>query len=70
MWQWHQSTRDSEPVGVISSRSGGYRVRTGGLNGYLTPKSPVEITTEMLHRRGRGIAYTKSVFAYPFRRIG
>ena len=59
-----------ELVGVVSSRTGEYRVRTGELNGYLTPKSPVEITTEMLHRRGRGIAYTKSAFAYLFRRIG
>jgi hypothetical protein len=53
---------------VVVSRNGDYRVRTESLETYLEPKSPVEITPAMLHERGRGIAYTKSPFAYLFTR--
>lgn len=56
--------------GVVESRSGNYRVRTSDLHQYLVPKTPIEITTELLHERGRGIAYTKSPFAYLFKRVG
>jgi len=54
--------------GVVVSRSGGYRVRTDSLNSYLQPKTGSAITPEMLHRRRRGIPYTKSPFAYLFTR--
>ena len=56
-------------VGVLTSRSGEYRTRTEKLDSYLIPKSPIEITPEKLHQRGRGVAYTKSAFAYLFRRV-
>jgi hypothetical protein len=58
-----------ELAGVVNSRSGEYEVKQDNLDTYLIPKSPVEITAEMLHERGRGIAYTKSPFAYLFRRV-
>jgi len=58
-----------ELSGVIVSRAGGYTVRKTGLDKYLAPKKPIEITPEYLHKHGRGIGYTRSVFAYLFERI-
>jgi len=58
-----------ELSGVVVARNGDYRVRTESLETYLEPKSPVEITQAMLHERGRGVAYTKSPFAYLFSRV-
>ena len=57
-----------ELSGVVTSRSGDYRVVGGDLHTYLVPKAEVSITPEMLHERGRGIPYTKSPFAYLFTR--
>ena len=61
--------RKYQLAGVVTSRSGEYRTRADNLDSYLIPKSPIEITAEMLHERERGIVYTKSPFAYLFRRI-
>ncbi len=58
-----------ELCGVVTSRAGEYRVRTDGLSGYLIPKAGAQPTPETLRERGRGIAYTKSPFAYLFRRV-
>lgn len=55
-----------ELTGVVTSRDGKYRVRSDSLDTYLIPKSEVEISREMLRQRGKGIAYTKSPFAYLF----
>ena len=55
--------------GVVVSRSGDYNVKTSNLDGYLILKKPVEITKEMLHSTGRGVAYSKPAIAYLFRRI-
>lgn len=52
--------------GVVTSRSVLYKVSTTGLETYLTSKKPIEVTHSVLHERGRGIAYTKSPFAYLF----
>lgn len=57
-----------ELAGVVTSRSGAYRVRTGGLDRYLIPKSAADLTPDAIRARGRGIAYTTSPFAYLFRR--
>ncbi len=54
---------------VIEHRSGTYRTRTDGLDDYLVPRRDVEITPAGLHERGRGIAYTKSPYAYLFERV-
>jgi len=65
---------DLNPVfqlaGVVTSRSGDYRVRTDDLAGYLIPKNGVEATKEAIRASGRGVAYTKSPFAYLFRKLG
>jgi hypothetical protein len=55
-------------TGVVTSRSGTYRVSTHNLGGYLVPKTEVTITPTLLHNRRRGIPYTKSPFAYLFTR--
>ncbi len=55
-----------ELSGVVESSSGEYRVRTAELETYLIPKKPVELSPGLLHERGRGIAYTRSAFAYLF----
>ena len=55
-------------AGVVTSRAGNYRVSMDGLDSYLIPKRSVEVTAELLHRTGRGIAYTRSPFAYLFQR--
>lgn len=54
---------------VVQSRSGDYRVDTRDLDTFLVPKRDVDITKETLRATGRGIAYTKSPFAYLFERI-
>lgn len=64
-----------ELVGVVRSRRGGYTVTTDNLDTYLVPKSTqvasrdVEVTRESIHTSGRGIAYTRTEFAYLFERI-
>ena len=56
-------------AGAVESRSGGYRVRTDDLDEYLVPRSTIEINSAMLHKRGKGVAYTRSAFAYLFARV-
>lgn len=56
--------------GVVVSRSGSYMVSANRLDTYLVPKTPIDITPDLLRERGRGIAYTKSPFAYLFQRTG
>lgn len=55
-------------TGVVWSRAGDYRVATTDLDTYLVPKKPQAITIDGLHDWGRGIAYTRSPFAYLFTR--
>lgn len=54
---------------VVTARSGAYRVDRGELDTYLVPKREVTVTREALHRSGRGVAYTRSPFAYLFERV-
>ena len=54
---------------VVESRPGQYRVRRDDLDTYLITKKPVEITIDLLQQSGRGVAYTKSPFAYMFERV-
>jgi hypothetical protein len=42
---------------------------TPDVDDYLVPKRNVEVTRESLHASGRGVAYTKSPFAYLFERV-
>jgi len=55
-------------VAAITSREGRYTIRRHDLDGYLVPKRDVEVTRDLLHQTGRGVAYTKSAFAYLFER--
>jgi hypothetical protein len=55
--------------GVVHSRSGAYSISSDNLTGYLVPKKQVEITAESIEGSGRGVAYTRSAFAYLFRRV-
>lgn len=54
---------------VVTSRSGEYTVSARDLDTYLVPKRDIEVTRETLHASGRGIAYTKTPFAYLFERV-
>ncbi len=56
-------------AGVITSRSSNYSVRSDDLDSYLVPKRPAPLTPELVRERGRGVAYTKSPFAYLFTRV-
>ena len=56
-------------MGVVVSRSGTYAVRTDDLDTYMVPKRPTDVTAQSLHATGRGVAYTRSPFAYLFRRL-
>ena len=53
---------------AVNSRSGRYTITERDLDSYLIPKRPTTVTAELLHGTGRGIAYTKSPFAYLFQR--
>lgn len=53
---------------VVNARSGRYSVRSDDLETYLIPRQPAEINAKMLQRSGRGIAYTRSPYAYVFQR--
>lgn len=55
--------------GVVTSRAGEYSVSTRDLDAHLVPTRDVEVTREALHASGRGVACTKSPFAYLFERI-
>lgn len=54
---------------VVQSGPTGYRVKATGLDEYLVPKRPVELSAELLHHLGRGIGYKKASFAYLFTRV-
>ena len=54
---------------VVTSQSGRYSVSSRHLDTYLAPKRDVAVTKEYLHASGRGVAYTKSPFAYLFERV-
>ncbi len=52
--------------GVVVHRGGASRVRTTGLEQYLVPKASTPLTRDDVRERGRGVAYTRSAFAYLF----
>lgn len=51
---------------AVHHRDGRYRMVTGDLDGYLVPKQPRAADAAAIRRSGRGIAYTRSAFAYVF----
>lgn len=59
-----------ELAGVVRSRGDSvYTVSDTSLDSYLIPKRHVSVTRQMLHETNRGIGYTKSPFAYIFKRV-
>lgn len=54
---------------VVVHRDGEYSIRDDELSSYLQPKKPADVSRESLHRSGRGVAYTRSPFAYLFERV-
>jgi hypothetical protein len=56
-------------VAAVHQRAGRYRIDTAGLDNYLIPKRPAA-DVDTIRRQGRGIAYTKTAFAYVFKLIG
>lgn len=53
-------------VGVAHHRDGHFRVSSDRLDSYLVPKRPEATDPDQIRRAGRGIAYTRSAFAYVF----
>ena len=53
-------------VGVAHHREGRHRLSTDHLDEYLMPKRAETADPEQIRRTGRGIAYTRSAFAYVF----
>ncbi len=56
-------------VAVVTSANGRYSVTDQNLDGYMVTKKPQTITRDSLSKSCRGIAYTKSPFAYLFERV-
>ncbi len=56
-------------LAAVEQRDRRTRIQSDGLDEYLVPKRPTEVTRELLHRTGRGVAYTRSPFAYLFERV-
>lgn len=56
-------------AGVVISQAGDYTVLQANLADYLQPKKPLDITRELLFSTQRGVAYTRSAFAYIFERM-
>ncbi len=54
---------------AVTSCSGVYSVSEAELEFFLTPERDVEVSKKLLHETGRGVADTKSPFAYLFERI-
>lgn len=59
---------DYEFVAAIKHRGSRYRLTSEALDAYFVPKRNLEVTAELLRSTGRGVGYTKSAFAYVFRR--
>lgn len=56
-----------ELVAAVHHRGEHYRFDTDALDSYLTPKTPAAAEPDAIRRKGRGIAYTRTAFAYLFR---
>lgn len=57
-------------VAAVHHRDGTYRLDAERLDAYLVPKRPEAADPDEIRRTGRGIAYTRSAFAYLYRLDG
>lgn len=55
-----------ELVAAVHQRGDHYHFHTDTLDSYLIPKTPTAADPDAIRRNGRGIAYTRSAFAYLF----
>lgn len=53
-------------IGAAHHRKDQYRLATHGLDEYLIPKRPESADADRIRSSGRGIAYTRTAFAYVF----
>lgn len=53
-------------VAAVHHRDDRYRLETDRLSEYLIPKRPRAADADAIRRTGRGIAYTRTAFAYVF----
>ncbi len=53
-------------VAAVLHRGDDYRLDREALDTYLVPKKPAAADPDLIRRTGRGIAYTRSAFAYVF----
>ena len=56
-------------VGAVHHRGDTYRLDRSSLDSYLEPKTPAAADPDLIRRRGRGIAYTRTAFAYVFQLV-
>ncbi|HML50135.1 MAG TPA: class I SAM-dependent methyltransferase [Propionicimonas sp.] len=56
-------------VGAIHHGADRYRLRTNNLADFLIPKRPETADLGQIRRAGRGIAFTRSAFAYVFEKL-
>ena len=56
-------------VAAVHHREQRYRLDREDLSAYLIAKKPAAADAELIRASGRGIAYTRSAFAYVFRRV-
>ncbi|WP_300013332.1 hypothetical protein [Pseudonocardia sp.] len=54
-------------VAAVHQRDGKYRLDTERLDSHLVPRRPDAADPERIRSQGRGIAYTRTAFAYVFR---
>ncbi|WP_341229366.1 class I SAM-dependent methyltransferase [Nocardioides salarius] len=59
-----------ELVAVVQHQADDYRLHTRDLDTHLVPKKPAAADPDLVRSSGRGIAYTRSAFAYLFRKCG
>lgn len=55
-----------ELVAAVLHKGDAYRLVSTGLDTFLIPKKPAAADPELIRSSGRGIAYTRSAFAYLF----
>ncbi|MCA1306537.1 hypothetical protein LC082_06475 [Microbacterium esteraromaticum] len=60
---------DLQLIAAVHHRAGRYRLDTQDLHTYLVPKVGDAANAERIRDSGRGIAYTRSAYAYVFRRL-
>lgn len=56
-------------VAVAHHREGHYRLTTDRLEEYLVPRRPESANADRIRSSGRGIAYTRTAFAYLFQNL-